>query len=334
MMALVSMCGFDDTTFELEWTFPFGGPPNQFKAGRDGIGKAAYPIIGTACWTPPVISTYPCFIGYAAQFQGFSTGAYNVRIIDPLGKQTTIMTIQPTGIMVVGGVTTPALFQANTWYYIEISLAKATNWVVTVRVNNSIVVSNSTVSLASGGVAAIQSIYLQGAGTGMALTLDDLYFCDSSGTVNNNFLGDCYVRTMLPIGNGASSQFTNSAGTSVNNFSYVDEQDSSSVDYVSATATGLEDLYTILDGTHPIPNDYVIHAIQGLVYAGKSDTGTPPNLSYTGKGAVGTVRKDAVNLNLGTGYTSQNSTIQTTDPDGNALTPATVNNMQIGVVTS
>lgn len=333
-MALVSMCGFDDTTFELEWTFPSGGPPNQFQIGRDGVGQAAYPITGTAAWTPPVISTYPLYIGFAVKFQALFNSLF-LRILDPLGKITNLVNLQSNGTFTTQGVTTRPVVNAGNWYYIEFSLAQGTgNWIFTMKVNGSIVLSNIAVPVTSGGTVALQTMYFLGSGSGSALALDDLYFCDSSGTVNNTFLGDCYVRTMLPINNGASSQFTNSAGTSVNNYSYVDEQNSSSVDYVGATTAGLEDLYAILDGTHPIPNDYVVHAIQGLVYAGKSDSGTPPNLSYTGKGAVGTVRKDALNLNLGTSYTSQNSVIQTTDPDGNALTPATVNNMQIGVVTS
>lgn len=344
MMALLAMFGFDDSVLEADWVSNSQFP--QFIVGRDGIGQCAHSQSNhfDIAWTPATIATVgnTYYIGFAYKTGGNYNGTAAILNLGAYNSSSVLVYTGVVGLTNVGRVTIGSsvsnfTLPVGVWAYFEISvLVNALSWTVNLRVNGQTVLTNVVVTPPASQPTAFTAIDFVTGTVSLSNygSLDDMYVADNTGTINNTFLGDCYVRTMLPIGNGASSQFTNSAGTSVNNYSYVDEQNSSSVDYVGAAAAGLEDLYTILDGTHPIPNDYVVHAIQGLVYAGKSDSGTPPNLSYTGRGVVGTVRKDAVNFNLGTSYTSQNSTIQITDPDGNALTPATVNNMQIGVVTS
>ncbi len=70
---------------------------------------------------------------------------------------------------------------------------------------------------------------------------DDYYVCDSSGALNNDFLGNIRVITMRPDSAGDSTQFTPSIGT---NYTCVDEQTcNDDTDYVDDSTTNDKDLY-------------------------------------------------------------------------------------------
>lgn len=159
--------------------------------------------------------------------------------------------------------------------------------------------------------------------------LDDMYF--ASGGDSAFPYGDCQVRLLLPTANGDSSQWTNSAGNQINNYSYVDENPSSSTDYVSASGVGLADLYQQQGG---IPVNYKPLATQGLVYAAKTDTGVAPNVAFYSKGGNGGVRTDPIDTALSTAYQGLSAPVETSDPDGNPLTIGRVSAMQIGVQSS
>jgi hypothetical protein len=98
-------------------------------------------------------------------------------------------------------------------------------------------------------------------------------------------------------------------------------------DYVGASVSGTLDLYAMAD----LPAGYSVDAIQEKIYAQKSDAGTPPTLLPVAKGQSGTTRTDTAVAALSTTATVYLADIRTTDPDGNALTAARVNAMQVGV---
>lgn len=77
--------------------------------------------------------------------------------------------------------------------------------------------------------------------------IDDHYFIDLTGSVNNTFLGIVRVQTLYPNGNGNSSGFTGSDGNSVNNYQQVDETSISTSDYNDGTAVNQKDTYTFTD---------------------------------------------------------------------------------------
>lgn len=57
--------------------------------------------------------------------------------------------------------------------------------------------------------------------SGAGNIVDDIYVCDSSGTINNDFLGDVSVTTLFPTKAGTSLDFTTSTGT--DHFALIDE---------------------------------------------------------------------------------------------------------------
>lgn len=76
--------------------------------------------------------------------------------------------------------------------------------------------------------------------------LDDWYVCNSSGSKNNDFLGDNRVVHLVPDGNSAV-QFTPSAGQ---NYAAVDETPANDdTDYVEDSTLGHQDFYTFSDQT-------------------------------------------------------------------------------------
>lgn len=79
----------------------------------------------------------------------------------------------------------------------------------------------------------------------VTVDMDDIYFCDTNGLNNNNFLGDLRVDVTFPTGVGNSSQFTPSTG---NNWQNVDENPADDdVTYNSGNASGLKDTYAFPD---------------------------------------------------------------------------------------
>jgi len=79
---------------------------------------------------------------------------------------------------------------------------------------------------------------------------DDVYICD--GTVgaagasrpNNDFLGLIIVEAIYPVGVGAASDFTNSGGNHLNNYTYVNETPpDNDTTYVKSSNPGDFDLY-------------------------------------------------------------------------------------------
>lgn len=105
----------------------------------------------------------------------------------------------------------------NTWYYIECggTIADA-GGTAEIRVDG--VTAVSFVGDTQTGVNAFtDNLALVGGATDY---VDDFYFLDGDGTVNNSWLGDVRVETLFPSGAGASSQWTPSAGS---NYENVDE---------------------------------------------------------------------------------------------------------------
>lgn len=86
--------------------------------------------------------------------------------------------------------------------------------------------------------------------------MDDIYICDSTGSVNNDFLGDCQVIGKFPDGDGSSSDFApQGAG---DNYIEVDEQDVDTDTTYSDGSVGDIDYYTYGDLTE----DYLIRGVQ------------------------------------------------------------------------
>lgn len=188
----------------------------------------------------------------------------------------------------------PISIRNNIWYYIEFKVTHDdTTGSYEVRVNNKTVLSETNVDTRNGGLDVIERVdlFLSGANQGQASRdYDDFYILNTSGTVNNDFLGDLRVATILPNGNGNSSQFTGSDGNSTDNYLLVDENPQDTGTYVETSGVGNLDLYTMEN----LPADATtVLGVQVSALSDKTDAG-----ALTGVVAMRTNSTDY----FGTGY--------------------------------
>ncbi len=131
----------------------------------------------------------------------------------------------------------------GTWYYVELKITArtGTNGSYELRVDETVDVSGSSVNLANTGSDGVDVVMFSA--TTSDASWDDIYINDNQGSVNNNFLGDSAVRGILPNGDGASTGWTPSTGTS--HFALVDDTATTTndADYNTGTNNGDRDLY-------------------------------------------------------------------------------------------
>jgi hypothetical protein len=136
------------------------------------------------------------------------------------------------------------------WYYIEVKTT-ISNSVGTaeLRVNEFPALVLTGIDTCNGGDELVNSVAIGGFYSSGTLyqyvKFDDLYVCDTSGSMNNDFLGDCRIDTIVPSGAGYTTNWTPSAGS---NYQCVDDaQFDNGSDYVSETTVDDIDSYAFGD---------------------------------------------------------------------------------------
>lgn len=154
--------------------------------------------------------------------------------------------------------------------------------------------------------------------------MTDFAVIDTSGSVLNTWPGDVRVVTCSPSGNGATSDGVNSAATSVNNFTYVDELPFSSTDYVGVATAGAGDTYAMSDLPVATTN---VKAVMLVLSAAKSDTGAKSLKRRIRSGGT-TYAGSAVALS--TAYASILEVVELDPATGSAWTASGVNALEAG----
>ena len=286
-MALEFIDGFDHlnstTTMRRKW--------KEDSNGGSGAGR-----FGGNCWrllgdvavskTGVVTAIATRVVGFAFKLDNLNQIIFHLR--DGTSTQldlrvTSSGNLQITRNGAVLGTTSGAKFLAvDTWYYMEIKAtihASAGSFIVKVWG-----APESGVWLTATGVNTQNTA--NATMDGWAITgfwwCDDFYVLNTSGTSNNDFLGECRIHTSLPSGDSATNvAWTPSTGTS--HFALVDEvPPNDDTDYVSSATTGQIDTYTYpaISPTGPIA------AVQVNMIARKDDIGARTLCAaYRGGGA-------------------------------------------------
>jgi hypothetical protein len=119
--------------------------------------------------------------------------------------------------------------------------------------------------------ATANGIKVRNGNSAVIMQFDDIYICDGTGGVNDDFLGDVKVVSLLPDGNGTTSQFTGSDADSTDNFLHVDETDTDDdTSYVESSTAGHIDLYTFDN----LASADTVHAVQVNNVVKKDDAGS------------------------------------------------------------
>lgn len=221
--------------------------------------------------------------------------------------------------------TTGSVLSVSRWDYIEVRYKMADASAVTeVRMNGQVLYTATTdnkltasTSIAYVGLGVVGSTTTGGIDDRWA----DLYINDASGS-NNTYWGDTKVKVARPNASGNSSQFVNSAATSTNNYSYIDEQSRDPADYVESSADGDKDTYAYSN----ISAQGVIGAVQLVVQGAALNGGDPKD--FNGIARLSTTEITAL-LDLTTVMREAFCTFET-KPGGGAWTTTDVNNAEFG----
>ncbi len=118
-----------------------------------------------------------------------------------LYRSTSTLLVQSTNALSIG-----------VWNYIEIKFTVAdSGGTFEVRVNESVWATYTGDTKQSTSLTTVSRFQIYGRTSDCAF--DDLYICDTTGAVNNNYLGDCRIDTIYPNGVGNVDDFTPQGAT-------------------------------------------------------------------------------------------------------------------------
>lgn len=154
--------------------------------------------------------------------------------------------------------------------------------------------------------------------------IDDFYVADTTGGVNDDFLGPIAITVKLPNGNGTYSNLTGSDGNSTDNYLLVDEAPpDDGTTYVESGTEGDKDTYAFEDvsGT---PN--IIGAVASM-YAQRTQTGVKYVRSVA---RVNSTDYTGSTLALPQGYSSMEEVYDVNPNTSTAWTATTFNGAEFG----
>lgn len=206
--------------------------------------------------------------------------------------------------------TSTALLTADTWHHLEVKVSiHDSTGTVEVRLNGVTILNLTGQDTQATAIASTSQLVLRTRNNsgGADCYVDDLYAWDTTGSANNNFIGDRKVHTLFPNADGASEDWTRSTGA--DSFALVDDfPPNDDTDYISTataghlTALGFQDLPANVTG---------IAAVQAVYRARKTDaaaTDVRTRARSGGTDANGTTRPMTTSYNY---YQD----IYETDPD-------------------
>lgn len=217
----------------------------------------------------------------------------------------------------------------NTWNYLEFKATiHDTTGSVEVKVNGISTVSASNVDTRNGGTGLLSTVTLGGSGRSSdggtaGFQYDDIYICDTSGTTNNDFLGDVRVEAIFPSGAGNTANFTPSTGSNYENVDEATPDDDTTYNY-SSTA-GHVDTFAFGNVT---PTAGTVYGVQQILYARKDDAGSRsirPVVRHSG-----TDYDTGTSTSIGNSYAINLFVIEQNPGTSAAWTISDVNNAEFG----
>ena len=269
VMALKYIEGFDDGLFvQKGWQGTFS--PTVYPAiqtGRFGGGamRAAYVDGGIGFFPSPLSGTL--VLGFAVLP---STNAYSATMVNFGLARLKILaggglalhrSDNDTQIAVSSSIIWPT---GNVWRYLEIKYTTSTG-ACEVRVDGVSVLTGTLPT-----TSTVSSVSYPNQPNGQCqFLIDDIYVVDTTGSRNNDYLGDVRVNTLLPTADGTYQDMTPSTGTA--HYSLVNEVSPNTTNYVSSAIAGTKDSYQFADlgsGTGGV------FGLRVTSYAHKDSTGT------------------------------------------------------------
>ena len=258
-MALIFADGFNyiEDGYELaKWDDYFNEASVDFAAGYGRRGEWGMRISSSSSYylTKNFSAELSTIIfGAAFKVTVLSSNTPILRFLDAGSPQIEIRAMPDGSIGVYRynnillGTSAIGLIGVDNWFYLEVkAVFNNTTGSVEVRLNGD---STPIINLTNQDTCYTvneytTSISLRTNVNSNYVYVDDLYVCDTTGTENNDFLGDIKITPLYPISDGNSSDFTRSAGAT--NYENVDEaQLVNETDYNYSSTINHKDLYGI-----------------------------------------------------------------------------------------
>jgi hypothetical protein len=341
-MTLRFVDGFDhygSSHFGRKWSAVGTAPSILASSGRRGGG--CMEATSSTRWVrfalPSSVATVVC--GYAFNRNGGSDPGYIAYFGDSGADQCGLYLESDGRVSFRRGTTVIATSSATVpstgWIYIELKATiHDTTGVYEVRFNGSAtaVLSGTGANTRSTANDTANSVTFHGrpgSGTGGPSTstlYDDIYIADTSGSLNNDFLGDVRVDAYRPNANGTSSQLTGSDGNSTDNYLLVDETTvNDDTDYVESSTAGHKDLYGFPALAYTAAS---ILGVQINAMARKDDSGTR---SLTPVTRSGSTDYDGTSQSLATSYLDYREIRETDPATSSAWTQSNLEAAEFGV---
>lgn len=309
---------------------------NNFTIGAFGRHSTNGARLSSTAGQPELRKTLPS--SYSTLVAGFALSPQDSATLRPVFRFATGTTTQVSlwrnasnQLEVRRGNSTATLgnsganvFPGGSYNYIEIKVTfHATTGSVEVRSNGVAIISLTNVNTAASGTTADSAgLGISGSGANSGCDFDDFYVCDTSGSTNNNFLGDVRVEALLPTGAGNSAQFTPSAGS---NYQNVDETaPNDDTDYNSSSTAGQIDLFAF--GNLTATSGSVLGA-QYLVRARKDDAGTR---TVRPKVRISSTNYDGTSVNVTSAYAYIREVAEVSPATASAWTISEINGAEFG----
>lgn len=221
----------------------------------------------------------------------------------------------------------PNFLTVNTWYYFEAKVkCHSSNGTINCYINGvELLTYTGNTQHRSGNLYNTYSRVMWHTTEADELYIDDLYIADDTGSGVTDVLGECRVETLSPTSD-ASGNWTPNTGNSL--YAVIDENTQDS-NYISETTSGNQALFEITD----LSSNAATGTVKGVMLNCESQQISRFNKyakAITQNGSGNTIQ-DTGHFMPGRNNPLNHSVIMESDPDGNAWTPATVNQLRIGV---
>jgi hypothetical protein len=222
----------------------------------------------------------------------------------------------------LGSDSTLTLSPSNTWYYIEakVVIGTGTSGSIQVRVNGTQYLNVTGVNTVSDtNDARAWNLFVLANGT---MRFDDIYMADTTGSYNNDFLGDVKVVSSAVTSNGITNNWTPSTAS---NYQNVDEWPANTTDYNYTSNAGDIDNYRFLTVSQDAGN---IYGIQVSAYTQVANgSARPLRLQCSSNGST----SESGDKYAGAGFAYRTGIFER-NPDGNvAWVDSAVNAASFGV---
>jgi hypothetical protein len=335
---LLYLDGFDrpNSGTDLSARYNVASTPGvaSYPSGRTGSALGLGNFASLSCTvgrTSAFANTATFVIGLALHFNAFGPCGF-LYVTDAGSEQVSLWVDSSGHVLVKQGATTlytsAATLEAGVWNYVELKATiHPSAGSVTLHIGGALDGSVSSVNTRGTSNSYINGFVVSNNNASIGvfgLSIDDLYILDTTGAVNNDFVGCVRIETLVPTGAGATTNFTpNGAGTNygcVNEGAWDDD-----TTYVADATPGDIDTYAATDLSS---SGLTIYGLQITHRSRKDDVTTRAIATCLRSGGTNYFGTTIPLTQTWTPYFE----IHETDPHTSAQwTGANVNAMEIGV---